>query len=278
MITRTPVKSKKAQQSGACSYSLRTIILFMSLLAISGVFICAVLMPNEADSGPSTNSLTIKNELMIAKKTINDKINEWLPVSNPELHPIDHIDPVPDWDVEVWTPIDIDVHEGDPMVILCKLNFQSYSKNPHNTPMFRDLEGMSRCSGGNRRREKMSVLLADIKANEGNSAGRVIQPTGFVFHESRVGSTLVANLLASDPFALVFSESTPIANAILHCTECTRETQIQMFRNVLTLMGRSPIHNKLYVKFQSITTTKIEIALEVIAHFQFLKHINNNHH
>lgn len=32
----------------------------------------------------------------------------------------------------------------------------------------------------------------------------MIPPTAFIFHESRVGSTLVANMFASDPRSLVF--------------------------------------------------------------------------
>ncbi len=93
--------------------------------------------------------------------------------------------------------------------------------------------------------------------------GRYIEPTGFVFHESRVGSTLVANNLASDPFSLVFSESSPTANALMHCIACTRQQEVQLFRNIVHLMGRSPFHKSLFFKFQSITSTKMEIALEV---------------
>lgn len=39
--------------------------------------------------------------------------------------------------------------------------------------------------------------------HKGKPEGRVVYPTGFIFHESRVGSTLVANMLASNPWAMV---------------------------------------------------------------------------
>ena len=84
-----------------------------------------------------------------------------------------------------------------------------------------------------------------------------------MFTKSRVGSTLVANFLASDPWSLVFSESTPIANAILHCESCALERKVQLFRDVVLLMGRSPFHRRLFFKFQSITCTKMDIALLV---------------
>lgn len=169
---------------------------------------------------------------------------------------------LPDWSAEFWTPIDVEVSSADPMVVLCKLAFHEHWKEPHKSPMFKDLVAISSCIGSNRRRERMSVLLKDIKEKSGTPAGRVIPPNGFVFHESRVGSTLVANMLATDPWALVFSESTPIANAIMHCDHCDRARKLEIFRNVLTLMGRSPFHKRLYVKFQSITTTKMDTALE----------------
>lgn len=219
-------------------------------------------MPSESTGGPSTNSIIRAEQALLGNgKSLSEKIREWLPGHHSVHAPDSEMVMLPDWTQEFWTPIDVDVSE-DPMVILCKLNFQQYFESPHSSPMFRDLEGKSRCMGTNRRREKMSVLLEEIKSAQGTPAGHVIAPSGFVFHESRVGSTLIANLLASDPYALVFSESTPIANAILHCTSCSHEQHVQLFRNVLTLMGRSPIHTKLFVKFQSITTTKIQIALE----------------
>eukprot|EP01035_Chromulina_nebulosa_P026497 gene26497-34697_t len=92
--------------------------------------------------------------------------------------------------------------------------------------------------------------------------GRIVKPTGFVFHESRVGSTLVANSLASDPWSMVFSESAPTANALLHCNQCSKDIKIKIFRDVVTLMGNSPFHKRMFFKFQSIVTTEMEIVLE----------------
>ncbi len=125
--------------------------------------------------------------------------------------------------------------------------------------MFRDFVKISECKGDNHKQARMSVLLKEIV----DGAETVIQPTGFVFHESRVGSTLVANFLASDPHSMVFSESGPIALAINHCSGCSREKHVQAIRDVATLMGRSPIHKRLFFKFQSITSVNMEMALLV---------------
>jgi hypothetical protein len=226
-------------------------------LACVGVLFSAFMIPSESHSGPGTNSNIQVSQDFAAN--ISKRIHGWIPGHDLD----DHKSHLPDWSNEFWTPIDIDINSSsEPMVVLCKLNFKQYYEQPHFSPMFRDLEAKSNCYSSNRRRERLSVLLDEIKLAEGTLRGRVVKPSGFIFHESRVGSTLIANLLASDPFALVFSESTPIANAILHCTSCNHEKQVQLFRDVLTLMGRSPIHNRMFVKFQSITTTKINIALE----------------
>uniref|UniRef100_A0A7S3GTU2 JmjC domain-containing protein n=1 Tax=Spumella elongata TaxID=89044 RepID=A0A7S3GTU2_9STRA len=152
--------------------------------------------------------------------------------------------------------------ESDPVVILCKLNFQKYAESPHLSPMFKDLVGNSKCMGANRRRESLKTLMQEIADNPNDPNSRVVPPNGFVFHESRVGSTLIANFMASDPYAMVFSESTPMASAMLHCESCTHEYNVQLFRDVTTLMGRSPFHKHLFFKFQSITVTSMNIALE----------------
>lgn len=150
------------------------------------------------------------------------------------------------------------------MLTMCRLNFREYSQNPHLYPMFKDLTCLSHCYGSNRKRVTLHDALETLKLAQirGGTYSEVLTPNGFVFHESRVGSTLVANTLASDPFSMVFSESTPPANALLHCGECSRDQQIQLFRDVVTLMGNSPIHKHLFFKFQSITSTKMDIALE----------------
>jgi len=240
----------------------------LSCLVITGVFFCATMAPNELANGPSTNSLLVDHHGGYSARSLSQKVMDWLPKHHAAaLQSGDGAKP--DYSQEFWSPTDVDVTH-DPVVTLCKLNFRAYSAAPHKYPMFKDLEGNSGCVGSNRRREKLAVLIKEIKDQAGTAGGNVIEPTGFVFHESRVGSTLVANTLASDPFSMVFSESAPAANALLHCDSCTRERNVQLFRDVVTLMGRSPIHKRLFFKFQSITSTKMEIALEAFPNTPFV--------
>ncbi len=161
---------------------------------------------------------------------------------------------------EFWTPVNIlgDVDE-DPQIQLCQLNFKVYNDAPHLFPMFKDLVKMSKCSGNNYKIEKLSVLKKEMKSNHND----YLKPSGFVFHESRVGSTLVANLLGCDPHFMVFSESDPPSKAMLHCPTCSLKERAEVFKDIVRLMGHTLGHYKVFFKFQSITNTANEVALSV---------------
>jgi hypothetical protein len=238
-------------------------------MVVFGFILTMSLAPSmDSTQGVSTNSLFV-TAIMQKSKKLSERIREWVP----RLHDAegdDHDDDddatpptPPPWEQEFWTPIDIMSLESDPMVILCKLNFKAYSDAPHLMPMFKDLVTKSGCQGSNRKRESLKKLIKEINDDPTAPSSRFVKPNGFVFHESRVGSTLVANFMKSDPYSLVFSESAPMASAMLHCESCTREYNLQLFRDVTTLMGRSPFHKYLFFKFQSITSTSMAIALEV---------------
>jgi hypothetical protein len=128
--------------------------------------------------------------------------------------------------------------------------------------MFKDLELLSKCSTGNVREEKLSVLMAQLAADVAAGKTAVIPPTGVVFHEGRVGSTLVANLLGSNPFAMVYAESDPPVDILRNCRGCSRQQQISILRDVVALMGSSPVHKYLFFKMQSISVMQMDIMLE----------------
>jgi hypothetical protein len=252
----------RSKGGGRGSSNLVIILILLSTLIFLGIVFSVTMAPYPEESGPGTNSLISEQQ---PPTFLSQKILEWLPSKSSSHHAMsEDVELIPDWKQEFFSPIDVDVsYASDPEVTMCKLNFKKYSESPHLYPMFRDLETASDCRGNNRRKEKVATLLREMKAQEGTPGGRFISPTAFVFHESRVGSTLVANTLASDPFSMVYSESAPAANALLHCSTCSLEKNVDIFRQVVTLMGRTPIHKKLFFKFQSITCTKMHIALQV---------------
>lgn len=94
----------------------------------------------------------------------------------------------------------------------------------------------------------------------------VLPASGFVFHESRVGSTLVANsLTAMNPDGhRVYSESHPINDALKACDGvplCDMDANAQLFRDVVYLMGRttSPKETHMFFKVSSIGSKRIRV-------------------
>ena len=268
--TRRVTRRRKTAGPPSAFIHLFSIVLILTFM---GVVFCFIIVPEELQAETNSHSFhtfTLEYGASSAKK-LSRKILEWIPKHHRETVVKGgggHTDGFqePDWDVDFWTPIDVEVSKSPAttMLTMCHLNFREYSQNPHLYPMFKDLTGLSHCNGPNRKRQTLQGALDELKMKQekGGALGKVLKPNGFVFHESRVGSTLVANTFASDPFSMVFSESTPPANALLHCTGCSREQQIKLFQDVVTLMGNSPIHRHLFFKFQSITSTKMDIALE----------------
>jgi hypothetical protein len=161
----------------------------------------------------------------------------------------------------LWTPIEVNAKDDatDPTIVTCDLlvGFQQYAAAPHDHPKFRDVVTASKCNERNQRKEKLSVLLKEAPQ-------ALVTPTAFVFHESRVGSTLVSNMLAANPRSLVFSESKPPVDALFHCPKChTDQERGELFRSVLHLMGSSVPHDHLFFKFQSIVSQKMSVVLSV---------------
>eukprot|EP00956_Cyclotella_meneghiniana_P008223 scaffold10954_cov74-Cyclotella_meneghiniana.AAC.2 len=161
----------------------------------------------------------------------------------------------------------------------CKLDWNLHKYNPPKYPMFRFLVDESGCNDReNIVTVEISTLMDKVKeyderiqqqADEGNDISdidgyvHVMPPAGFVFHESRVGSTLVANSLAAmDPEAhRVFSESNPI-NQALQAPE--GEAAANLFRDVVYLMGRtnSPKEKHMFFKVSSAGTKRMKLMRE----------------
>ena len=140
--------------------------------------------------------------------------------------------------------------------------------------MFRFIQHMSPdCSDKNSVTfdlKKVAYLarLNDQKFEKSSSKGpKVLNVTAVAFHESRCGSTLVANnMIAMDPKKhRVYSESPPPAQAFGICgdafTSCTLEQAVSIFKDTLYMMSRTDDHKeeRVFFKFQSITSKKIKV-------------------
>eukprot|EP00934_Nitzschia_sp_Nitz4_P007280 Nitzschia sp. Nitz4//scaffold28_size193895//29979//31588//NITZ4_001630-RA/size193895-augustus-gene-0.302-mRNA-1//-1//CDS//3329545877//7270//frame0 len=157
-------------------------------------------------------------------------------------------------------------------------------KEPNHVPMFRDLTHKSTmCEAttltvdlfhmARRAKEFDAQLYQQHAAKQSGTSTldvHTVAPTGVVFHESRCGSTLVANLLAGfDPsHSRVFSESNAHRTALTACQfipedrpSCQEALHHQLIRDVFYLSGRvnrkeTPQH--VFYKMSSIATLSIQ--------------------
>ena len=161
---------------------------------------------------------------------------------------------------------------SDVFGLFCEIDWSIHKSDPSATAMFRDLASKSGCAyGSSTKRVNLDSVMKAVRehdnSNEGQHQITAMEPTGFVFHESRCGSTLVANSLAafSPETNRVYSESPPPINVLKACAKsraCNVEKQIELFRDVLYLMGRTNDADEKYLffKFQSVTTLHVNLV------------------
>jgi len=160
--------------------------------------------------------------------------------------------------MSVLVPVAVELQgDRDLDLTLCQFDITPYHRNPEKYPMAKDLI-MHFCSE-RRRSNKLASILA-----EDSTAGKQLQPTGFIFHESRVGSTLVANMLASVPTNLVYSEPS-VPAAVIHACDnagCSEETTVSLLRMAILAMGRSHVHDHFFIKFSSSLVVHMDLFLK----------------
>lgn len=107
-----------------------------------------------------------------------------------------------------------------------------------------------------------TTSLADLETWAEASPG--IAPTGFVFHVSRCGSTLLAALLGRLTGALVLSEPGPVDSLLRAGPRLGRERQIRLLRAMLFALGqsRAPGQDRLFVKFDAWNTLQLPLIRE----------------
>ena len=116
------------------------------------------------------------------------------------------------------------------------------------------------------------VIETDIAVLEDpNLIPDPVQPSGFIFHMSRCGSTLLSNVLRRGTDNLVISEADPVngmlyplyENELSKPMECPKK--VSMLRNLILGLGRkrSMPHNHFYIKFSSWNVLFIDVIRSV---------------
>jgi hypothetical protein len=136
--------------------------------------------------------------------------------------------------------------------------------------MFRDLVSHSPDCDKHLYHVDLARVAQLAKKYDAGGDGRVqsLQLSGVVFHESRCGSTLVANaLMAMNPKQnRVYSESAPPIAALRSvCGEtfgrCSVEAAARILQDVMYMMGRSndAQEKRVFFKIQSVGTRNIQV-------------------
>eukprot|EP00547_Thalassionema_nitzschioides_P004355 CAMPEP_0194216634 /NCGR_PEP_ID=MMETSP0156-20130528/19395_1 /TAXON_ID=33649 /ORGANISM="Thalassionema nitzschioides, Strain L26-B" /LENGTH=447 /DNA_ID=CAMNT_0038945453 /DNA_START=87 /DNA_END=1430 /DNA_ORIENTATION=- len=155
----------------------------------------------------------------------------------------------------------------------CPINWELQKKNPSLVAMYRELIDQSNCNVnqfalGFREISRRARSYDNSALNKESGAAKVKQLAfgGVAFHESRCGSTLVANLLsASSPEGhRVYSESHPPITVLKACSgsnDCSRAKQAELMRDVIYMMSRSANEAETHVffKIQSIGSYSIPV-------------------
>ena len=163
--------------------------------------------------------------------------------------------------------------------LFCPISWKEHKDDPSTTPMFRDV--LAKSPDCNPVWLDVAEIAARARAfDEHVSAGdRNIKPHtltlgGVVFHESRCGSTLVANLLQAARPAQhrVYSESPPPVEALRQGSRFPRQVVVPLVHDVIYLMSRStdPAETHVFFKIQSVGTRELPTFMAAFPDTPFL--------
>lgn len=149
-----------------------------------------------------------------------------------------------------WFPGAVD-HRGAAGELIWRNLGRSRLLEPFFEQSFRKSIGPERRSGWEK--------LAEVASISGSVA-----PTGFVFHMSRCGSTLVGRMLAALPSTIVLSEA-PSIDAVLRAdaweSDVDAETQIERFQQLVAVLGQRRFDEEryLFIKFDAWSIAQLPL-------------------
>lgn len=149
--------------------------------------------------------------------------------------------------LEGWIPVQLYANAREPLV-----DWAYLGKSQFNEPFFSDT--VERCLRQPfnllfRHQTPIEVLRRLYEQRPG------ISPTGFIFHMSRCGSTLVSQMLAKVPGNVVISEAGPIDTVLRGDwrQELTNDDRVELLRWMVSALGQTRIGKErhFFVKFDA---------------------------
>jgi hypothetical protein len=153
-----------------------------------------------------------------------------------------------------WTPIQVDWNESYPTIEWCDMRDVAFLE-----PFFR--ETVAHCFDKDPNRTRLKTKLDKLAwLNEINPG---LEPTGFIFHMSRCGSTLVSRSLSVLPENIVISEADPISSFLLKANlyNNSQEQTIKWLRLLISALGqrRFGVEKNYFIKFTSWNILKLPL-------------------
>lgn len=171
--------------------------------------------------------------------------------------------PDPHWRLRTATDVKWLTGQSEPTVELCDVDYNRYLDDPSKYAMFRSIQDKTSMNC-----QWVTMGLLETMVNEQHA---IEEPTGFIFHQSRCGSTLMSNLFGSDPHNLVYAESGAPAKMMGILTNGNHnegagtsvEDSARFMRTLIRAMSlnRKPYHERQYFKFQSSTAKTFDVLL-----------------
>jgi hypothetical protein len=163
--------------------------------------------------------------------------------------------PLPDLDG--WIPIRLYWDQGRPLVDWCYLGTRRFRE-----PFFNQTVEACLRQPFNLlfRRQTAVEVLAEWQAERPG-----LPPTGFIFHMSRCGSTLVSQMLAALPRNIVLSEAGPIDNVLranVRAGGVTDGQRLTWLRGVVSALGQPSRRGEqhLFIKFDACHTLDLPLV------------------
>jgi gluconate kinase len=135
--------------------------------------------------------------------------------------------------LEGWTPVRLRWPDAQPVLDWCYVGDERFTE-----PFFdQTVQRLLRHPFNQLFRQQTPLAaLADLHARAPGLA-----PTGFIFHMSRCGSTLISQMLAALPQNIVISEAGPIdaiLRAHLHAPGATDDERVRWLQCIISALGR----------------------------------------
>jgi hypothetical protein len=157
-----------------------------------------------------------------------------------------------------WTPIRLTLERPEPVVDWCDLRGIAFRE-----PFF--MQTVARwanqaADGGEAPRQVVRTALSTLEAVDG--VGECLEPSGFIFHMSRCGSTVLSRLFGVVPDTVVISEADPI-NTFLEAdpNELNEAALVACLRLMIRALGRKRFGDERHfvVKFSSWNVRRLDL-------------------